>query len=86
MGERKLGGRLRDVLGLGRIERSGQAGAHVAEGAGARAGVTHDHEGGVLLVPALADIRAAGLLAHGVQAVRAHDRLRIAIALARPAP
>ena len=52
---------------------SGQAGAHVAEGAGARAGVAHDHEGGVLLRPALADIGAAGLLAHGHQAVLADD-------------
>jgi hypothetical protein len=81
MGERKLGGRLRDVLGLGWIERTWQAGAHIAERAGARAGVAHDHEGGVLLVPALADIRAAGLLAHGVQAVGAHDGLRVLIAL-----
>ena len=51
----------------------GKSGLDVAEGAGACAGVAHDHEGGVLLLPALADIRAAGLLAHGVQAVLAHD-------------
>src|SRR5712671_1702135 len=81
MGERELGGRLRDVLRLGWIEGAWQTGAHVAERAGARAGVAHDHEGGVLLVPALSDIRAAGLLAHGVQAVCAHDRLRVLIAL-----
>ena len=53
--------------------RPGNPGLDVAEGAGARAGVAHDHEGGVLLLPALADIGAAGLLAHGVQAVLAHD-------------
>jgi hypothetical protein len=47
--------------------------SHVAEGAGAGADVAHDHEGGVLLVPALADIRAAGLLAHRDQPVRLHD-------------
>ena len=63
-----------------RIERARQAGLDVAEGAGARAGVAHDHEGGVLLLPALADIRAAGLLAHGVQAVGAHDGVRLDIA------
>ena len=62
------------------VERARQAGLDVAEGAGARAGVAHDHEGGVLLLPALADIRAAGLLAHGVQPVFAHDALRFEIA------
>ena len=64
MGEPELDGGLRDMLRLGRIERAGHAGLDVAEGAGAGAGVAHDHEGGVLLVPAFADIRAAGLLAH----------------------
>ena len=59
MREPELGRRLGDMLGLGRIERAGQAGLHVAEGAGARAGVAHDHEGRVLLLPALADIGAA---------------------------
>ena len=80
MGEAQLGGRLADMRRLARIERAGQTGLDVAEGAGARAGVAHDHEGGVLLLPALADIRAAGLLAHGVQAVVAHDALRGEIA------
>ena len=69
MGEAELAGRLRDMLRLGGIERAGQPGLDVAEGAGARAGVAHDHEGGVLLVPALADVRAARLLAHRDQAV-----------------
>src|SRR5439155_18278660 len=62
-----------DSSGFGRIERSRQAGLDVAEGAGAGAGVAHDHEGGVLLLPALADIGAARLLADGDEAVRAHD-------------
>ena len=49
---------------LQRIERTGDAGLDVAERAGPGAGVPHDHEGGVLLVPALPDIRTAGFLAH----------------------
>src|SRR5262249_25551012 len=51
----------------------------VAERAGARAGVAHQHERRVLLIPALADIGAPRLLAHGMQVVRAHDRARLAI-------
>ncbi len=66
MREAELGGRLRHVFRLGRVERARQPGLHIAEGAGARAGVAHDHEGGVLLLPALADVGAAGLLTHGV--------------------
>ena len=73
MRKTELGGRLGDILRLERIERARQARAHIAEGAGARAGVAHDHEGGVLLLPALADIGAARLLADRVQAVGAHD-------------
>ena len=73
--------RLRDMHGFVRIERARQAGLDVAEGAGARAGVAHDHEGGVLLVPALADVGAAGLLADGVQAVLADDRVGRRVAL-----
>ena len=68
------------MFGLGGIERAGQPGLDVAEGAGAGAGVAHDHEGGVLFLPALADIGTAGLLAHGVQAVGAHDSRRRDIA------
>src|SRR6185312_16504387 len=73
MVEPKLEGRLRDMLGLARIERAGHAGLDVAEGAGAGAGVAHDHEGRVLLVPALADVRAARLLADRVKAILADD-------------
>ena len=75
--EAELLGRRGDALGLVRIERPRQAGAHVAEGAGARARVAHDHEGGVALAPALADVGAAGLLAHGGEAVPAHDADRL---------
>ena len=81
VGEAELLRRLRDMHGLVRIERARQSGLDVAEGAGARAGVAQDHEGGVLLLPALADVGAAGLLAHGVQAVLAHDGVRRRIAL-----
>ena len=63
MGEPEFEGGFRDVFRFRGIERAGHAGLDVAEGAGAGAGVAHDHEGGVLLVPALADIRAARLLA-----------------------
>ena len=80
MGQAELGGGFADMGGLVGVERARQPGLDVAEGAGARAGVAHDHEGGVLLLPALADIRAAGLLAHGVQAVGAHDRVRVGVA------
>ena len=52
---------------------SGMAGAHVAERAGARAGVAHDHHGGVALRPALADVGAGGFLADGDEAVLAHQ-------------
>src|SRR3546814_5317202 len=44
-----------------------------SEAAGARAGVAHDHHGGVALRPALADVRAGRLLADRVQLVRLHD-------------
>ena len=78
MGKPELGGGVADLLRLRRVERAGQPGPHVAEGAGPRAGVAHDHEGGVLLRPALADIGAAGLLADGDEAVLADDVRRLA--------
>ena len=80
VGKPELEGRLRHVLRLGGVERAGHAGLDVAEGAGAGAGVAHDHEGGVLLVPALADVRAAGLLAHRDEAVFLDDLAGVGIA------
>ena len=74
MGEAELLDRIGDVLGLVRVERARHAGVDVAEGAGAGAGVAHDHEGGVLLLPALADIGAARFLADRDELVLAHDR------------
>ena len=55
--------------GSARIERLRQPRLHVAERARPGAGVAHDHEGGVLLLPALADIGATGLLADGDELV-----------------
>ena len=69
----ELGHRIGDLGRLVPVEGIGQAGAHVAEGAGPRAGVAHDHEGGVLLLPALADIGAARFLADRDEAVLLHD-------------
>ncbi len=75
--EPQLGHRLRHVLGLRRIERARQPGLDVAEGAGTRAGVAHDHHGGVAAGPALGDVGAARLLAHGDEAVLAQDCARL---------
>jgi hypothetical protein len=68
------------MFGLGGVKRAGQASLDVAEGAGARAGVAHDHERCVLFFPALADIGTTRFLAHGVQAVGAHDLARLGVA------
>ena len=65
--------RLADARRFGGIERPGLAGGDVAEGAGPGADLAHDHHGRVRLLPALADVGAAGLLADGDQAVLAHD-------------
>ena len=81
MSQSELAGRFHDMFRLGGIERAGHAGLDVAEGAGAGAGVTHDHEGRVFLLPALANVRATGLFAHGVQAVVTHNFLGSEIAL-----
>ena len=73
VGKAELEGGLRDVLRLVWVERTGHAGFHVTEGAGTGAGIAHKHESGVFLVPALADIRAAGFLADRNQAVFPDD-------------
>ena len=82
MGKPKLRHGLPDMLGFVRIERARQARLHVAERASARAGVAHDHERGVRLVPAFADIGAARLFADRVQAVLADDVTRAHVARA----
>ena len=69
MRQAQFGRRIGHAGRLIRIERDRKPGLDVAERASARAGIPHDHEGCVSLVPALADVGTAGLLAHGVQAV-----------------
>src|SRR3954468_12399639 len=80
VGEAHLGHRTRHALRLAAIERGGDAGGDVAERAGAGADLAHDHEGGVLLFPALADIGAARLLADGDQAMRLDDLAGLGVA------
>ena len=73
----------RDLAGLERVERvAALAREHRAVAAGARAGVAHDLERGRAAPEALADVRAARLLAHGVQAVVAQDPLELGVARA----
>ena len=57
------------------IERIGPAVADIAERAAPGADVAHDHEGRGALAEALADIRARGFFAHGVQLVFAQNFL-----------
>jgi hypothetical protein len=71
--------RIRDLLRFLRIERRRKARLHVAEGAGPRARVAHDHHGRVLLGPALADIRTARFLAYRHEPVLANDLFRFGV-------
>ena len=77
------------AIGLGqvdrlvRIQRVGPAVADVAERAAPRALVAHDHEGRRAVAETLADVRAGGLLAHGVQVVLAQDLLDLVEARTR---
>src|SRR5260370_29644992 len=79
MAEAELADRFGDVGGLVRIERARLAGGDIAEGAGPRAGIAHDHESRVLLLPALADVGAGRLLAHRRQPELAHQALGLGI-------
>ena len=64
---------LGDPLGLAGVERLGVPGVDQAEPARPGAALAVDHEGGrAVLAPALVDVRAAGLLAHGDEAEVAH--------------
>jgi hypothetical protein len=64
------------------VHRVRLRGHHVAEAATAGADVPQDHEGGGLLVPALADIGAAGALAYRVQMLLAHELFEFDIIVA----
>ena len=57
-----------DARRLVEVERRRPPVRHGAIAARARADVAENHEGGGAVVPALADVRAARLLAHRVQA------------------
>src|ERR1700733_3380366 len=73
--------RARDAGGLERVVPGGLAGLDVAEATAARAGVAEDHERGGASLPALADVRAGGLLADGVQVLIANQLRELAVAL-----
>ena len=71
--QRHLLDRLADAARLVDVERGRLAVRDRAVGAGARADVAEDHEGGRAVVPALADVRAVRVLADGVELEVAHD-------------
>ena len=67
--------RLRDPPRLVPVQRVRLAGVDLAEVAAPRALVAADQERRLPVLPALEDVGAAGLLAHGVQALGLHQRL-----------
>ena len=73
VGKSELGNGIGKAGGLGVIQRARSPRFDVAEGAGARAHIPHDHHGGVPRLPAFADVRTPGFDAHGVETVVAHD-------------
>src|SRR5262249_23930753 len=77
-----LGDGLGDTARLLPVEREGAPGGDGAEAATAGAGVAKDHEGGDAVAPAFGDVRAAGLLADGVQRFAAHEGLEAVVGLA----
>src|SRR5699024_9349178 len=64
-----------DLERLHRIHGHRLAGGDVAEVAATGAGVTADEEGGLAVLPALEDVRAARFLADGVEALAVHALL-----------
>src|SRR5699024_10775697 len=70
---------LRHAARLVAVQGSGLTGLNLAEVATAGAGIAADEEGGLAVLPALVDIRAASLLAHGVQAHARHTVFLIPI-------
>jgi len=82
VGEAKLGDGIGDARGLCVVDGFGLALGHGAEAAAARAEVAEHHEGGGLLVPALADVGAVGGLADGVEAEVADQLFEVVEGLA----
>ena len=80
--EPQLGGSGRDMLRLQRIHCARHAGLHIAEGAGAGAGVAKDHHRRVLLGPAFTDVGTRRFLADGGEIEFAHQPPRLMIAFA----
>ena len=80
--EAHLRHRAGDAQRLERVVEGRLAGLDVAEAAAARAGVAEDHEGRRAALPAVADVRAGGLLADRVQALVADHPVELAVALA----
>ena len=74
--------RLRDPSWLVLVVPGGPAGLHGAEAAGPGARVAEDHDRRGALVPALPDIRAAGLLADRVEVQAAQEPLQVVVVLA----
>ncbi|GAA3305919.1 hypothetical protein GCM10020295_60870 [Streptomyces cinereospinus] len=77
---------LADPAGLVAVERLGPAGVDLAEVAAPGALVAADEEGGLAVLPALVDVRAAGLLADRVQALALHEVLHLGVLGARFSP
>ena len=73
MVEPEFGNGFRHILRFVLIKRLGDAGTDIAERARAGAGVAHNHHGGVLLRPALTDVRTSGLLTNGDEIIVADD-------------
>ena len=73
------GHRPRDAGGLERVVPRRLAGLDVAEAAAAGAGVAEDHERGGAALPALADVRAGGLLADRVKVLGLDQALQPAV-------
>ncbi len=61
------------------VQRLGAPGLDVAEAAGAGAGVAHQQEGGRAAAPALAQVGAERLFAHGVQRLAPHQALELPV-------
>ncbi len=68
--------RLGDAARLVAVQRLRLAGVDLAEVTPPGALVATDQEGGLAVLPALEDVRAAGLLAHRVQLLGLHERLQ----------